>query len=118
MTPPQRSSRKKPPLRPPPEENGVVQLKVWLLGISPMIWRRLLVPSTCTLRELHGVIQARWAGKAFISTSSASPNPQSAHGSAWPPSAGVRHAEARRVSSLGVLFGCQTCVLTCPNITI
>jgi hypothetical protein len=51
MTPPKRSSRTKPPLRPPPEENGVVQLKVWLLGISPMIWRRLLVPSACTLRE-------------------------------------------------------------------
>jgi hypothetical protein len=48
----------------PTEENGVVQIKVWLLGISPMIWRRLLVPSTCTLRELHGVIQVAmgWEG--------------------------------------------------------
>ncbi len=35
----------------------VVQIKVWLLGISPMAWRRLLVPSACTLHELHGVIQ-------------------------------------------------------------
>jgi len=35
----------------------VVQLKVWLLGISPMVWRRLMVPGTCTLHELHGVIQ-------------------------------------------------------------
>jgi hypothetical protein len=63
MTPPKRSSRKKPP-RQPPEENGVVQLKVWLLGISPIVWRRLLVPSTCTLRELHGVIQVAvgWEG--------------------------------------------------------
>jgi hypothetical protein len=57
MMPPKRSSRTKPPLRPPPERDGVARLKVWLLGISPMIWRRLLVPSTCTLRELHGVIQ-------------------------------------------------------------
>lgn len=40
-----------------PDAAGVVQLKVWLLRISPMIWRRLLVPNTCTLRELHGVIQ-------------------------------------------------------------
>jgi len=55
MMSPKRSSRK-PPLRLPPEENGVVQLKVWLLGISPMIWRRLLVSSTCTLRELHGIL--------------------------------------------------------------
>ncbi|HJU16009.1 MAG TPA: hypothetical protein VJ770_06035 [Stellaceae bacterium] len=45
MTPPKRSSRKKSPLRPPPEENGVVQLKVRLLEISAMVWRHLLVPS-------------------------------------------------------------------------
>src|SRR5487761_94303 len=64
MTPAKRSSRKKSPLRSPPEEDGVVQLKVWLLGISPMIWRRLLVPSACTLRELHGIIQVAmgWEG--------------------------------------------------------
>src|SRR3954467_6678449 len=42
----------------------IVQVKVWLLGISPMVWRRVLVPSTCTLRELHGVIQVamEWEG--------------------------------------------------------
>ena len=42
----------------------IVQIKVWLLGISPMVWRRVLVPSTCTLRELHGVIQVAmgWEG--------------------------------------------------------
>ncbi len=34
-----------------------MQVKVWLLGISPMVWRRVLVPDTCTLHELHGVIQ-------------------------------------------------------------
>ena len=34
-----------------------MQIKVWLLGISPMVWRRVLVPSTCTLHELHGIIQ-------------------------------------------------------------
>jgi hypothetical protein len=41
-----------------------VQLKVWLLGISPMVWRRLLVPGTCTLRELHGILQVAmgWEG--------------------------------------------------------
>ena len=31
--------------------------KFWLLGISATVWRRVLVPSTCTLRELHGGIQ-------------------------------------------------------------
>ena len=28
-----------------------------LLGISPMIWRRVLVPESVSLRELHGVVQ-------------------------------------------------------------
>lgn len=35
----------------------MVQIKVWLLGISPVVWRRLLVPGARTLRGLHGVIQ-------------------------------------------------------------
>ncbi len=41
-----------------------MQVKVWLLGLSPMVWRRLLVPHTCTLRELHGMIQVAmgWEG--------------------------------------------------------
>jgi Plasmid pRiA4b ORF-3-like protein len=42
----------------------VLQFKVWLLGISPMIWRRVQVPASMTLRELHGVIQVvmGWEG--------------------------------------------------------
>ena len=45
-----------------PEE--IIQLKVRLLGISPMIWRRVLVPSSTTLRELHGILQVAmgWEG--------------------------------------------------------
>lgn len=61
--------RSKPPFKesPPSSTPGavaVVQLKVWLLGIRPMVWRRLLVPSDCTLRELHGIIQVAmgWEG--------------------------------------------------------
>lgn len=40
------------------------QLKVRLLGISPMIWRRVLIPSSTTLREMHGVLQVAmgWEG--------------------------------------------------------
>ena len=34
-----------------------MQIKVWLLGINPMVWRRVLVLDTCTLREPHGMIQ-------------------------------------------------------------
>lgn len=35
----------------------IIQLKVRLLGISLMIWRRVMVPTTMTLHELHGVLQ-------------------------------------------------------------
>ena len=42
----------------------ILQLKMRLLGISPMIWRRVLVPASFTIQELHGVIQAAmgWEG--------------------------------------------------------
>jgi Plasmid pRiA4b ORF-3-like protein len=39
----------------PPE---IYQLKVILLGTSPPIWRRLLVPADLTLAQLHDVLQA------------------------------------------------------------
>jgi Plasmid pRiA4b ORF-3-like protein len=35
----------------------VYQLRVWLLGVSPMVWRRLLVQSDTTLAELHETLQ-------------------------------------------------------------
>ena len=43
---------------------SVLQLKVRLLEISPMIWRRVLVPESVSLRELHGVVQLAmgWEG--------------------------------------------------------
>ena len=43
---------------------AILQLKVRLLGISPMIWRRVLVPESMSLRELHGVVQVAmgWEG--------------------------------------------------------
>ncbi len=43
---------------------AIVQIKVWLHGISPMVWRRVLLPVSLTLRELHGVIQVAmgWEG--------------------------------------------------------
>jgi hypothetical protein len=42
---------------PEPDHVHVYQLKVWLQGISPMIWRRLLVRSDSTIADLHYTIQ-------------------------------------------------------------
>jgi hypothetical protein len=35
----------------------IYRLKVVLLGISPMIWRRLLVSGECTITDLHYILQ-------------------------------------------------------------
>lgn len=47
-----------------PQSGSILQLKVRLLGISPMIWRCLLVRETMSLHELHGVLQVAmgWEG--------------------------------------------------------
>jgi hypothetical protein len=49
---------------PAADASALLQIKVWLIGISPMVWRRVLVPANFTLRELHGVIQVTmgWKG--------------------------------------------------------
>ena len=39
----------------PPE---IYQIKITLLGTSPPIWRRLLVPANMTLAQLRDVLQA------------------------------------------------------------
>ena len=46
------------------DATAILRVKVWLTGISPMVWRRVLVPTAFTLRELHGVIQVAmgWEG--------------------------------------------------------
>ena len=43
---------------------SILQLKIQLLDISPMIWRRVFVPESVSLRELHGVVQLAmgWEG--------------------------------------------------------
>ncbi|WP_448208257.1 plasmid pRiA4b ORF-3 family protein [Azospirillum sp. sgz302134] len=58
--------------RQPPAKNStaelssgsILQVKVRLLDVSPMVWRRLLVPAAFTLEELHGVLQVAmgWEG--------------------------------------------------------
>jgi hypothetical protein len=37
---------------------GIYQIKVMLLGTSPPIWRRLLLPADLTLAGLHNVLQS------------------------------------------------------------
>jgi hypothetical protein len=63
---------KRAPKQPLPEDHAlvadsdaVVQIKVWLLGVSPMVWRRVLVPTTLMLRELHGVIQLAMGSEGY-----------------------------------------------------
>lgn len=46
------------PARRPTPPTTVYQLKITLVGISPPIWRRILVPSTLRLSSLHDAIQA------------------------------------------------------------
>jgi hypothetical protein len=38
-------------------EPAIYQLKVVLLGVSPMIWRRILVSSDSTIEDLHYTFQ-------------------------------------------------------------
>src|SRR5271169_284894 len=38
-------------------ERVILQLRAVLRGISPLIWRRLLVPSDTTIAQLHEVLQ-------------------------------------------------------------
>jgi tetratricopeptide (TPR) repeat protein len=42
---------------PPSKEDDVYQLRIELAGIRPPIWRRVLVPASFTLEQLHSVIQ-------------------------------------------------------------
>lgn len=51
-------------VKPAAPPGAILQLKVRLLGISPMIWRRVLVPEAVSLLELHGVVQLAmgWEG--------------------------------------------------------
>jgi hypothetical protein len=53
-----------PGLPDPSRAPEILQFKVWLLGISPLVWRRVQVRASMTLRELHGVIQVAmgWEG--------------------------------------------------------
>ncbi len=40
------------------DDTNIIQLKVTLRGVRPPVWRRLLMPGTMTLSQLHTAIQA------------------------------------------------------------
>ena len=48
-----------------PTADSILQIKIRLLNISPMIWRRMLVPEHYTLHQLHGVIQVAMGWEGF-----------------------------------------------------
>jgi len=41
----------------PKRAESVAILRIELLGIEPLVWRRVRVPAAMTLRDLHGVLQ-------------------------------------------------------------
>jgi hypothetical protein len=47
-----------------PVPSEIIQPKLRLFGISPMVWRSVLVFSSITLRELYGILQVAmgWDG--------------------------------------------------------
>src|SRR6266540_1854620 len=55
---------------PEPPEPNIYQLKVVLLGISPIIWRRLLVKSDSTIADLHDTYKSHLDGPTIIFTTS------------------------------------------------
>ena len=47
------------------DADEILQIKFWLLGVSPMVWRSVLVRVSYTLRELHGVFQVAMGWEAI-----------------------------------------------------
>ncbi len=48
-----------------PQQSVAYQLRIVLCGVSPLIWRRLLVPSDTHLARLHCILQIlfSWGGE-------------------------------------------------------
>ena len=44
---------------------AIYQLRVVICGVSPLVWRRLLVVSTTSIAELHEILQKAfsWSGE-------------------------------------------------------
>src|SRR5919106_4259961 len=63
---------------PEPPEPSIYQLRVVLLGISPIIWRRLLVRGDSTIADLHHTLQITfgWSDDHLHLSIAKSPNLQ------------------------------------------
>jgi hypothetical protein len=46
------------------QPGAVLQVKVRLLGLSPMVWRRVLVSGSVPLRAVHRVVQLAMGSRA------------------------------------------------------
>ena len=55
----------------PDQDLNALQIRVALAGIEPAVWRRLVVPWTWNLSELHLVLQAafNWHGDPVLCSS-------------------------------------------------
>ncbi|MDM9384725.1 hypothetical protein QUB80_34040 [Chlorogloeopsis sp. ULAP01] len=81
-----------------PAERVIYQLKVVLLGISPMIWRRVKVSSDSTIEDLHYTIQLAMGWEDIHQKTTGKPVP-------------LRGAQNRRPSSWGKG---HSCIGQCP----
>ena len=54
-----------PPERPKPTEDTVYQIRLTLLGVTPSVWRRLLITADTTIAQLHDIVQAAMGWEDF-----------------------------------------------------
>ena len=59
------SRRRATKVKKEPTLGVILQLKVRLIDVSPMVWRRVLVPAAYTLQELHGTVQVAMGWEAI-----------------------------------------------------
>ena len=60
------------------EELVIYQLRVALEGISPLIWRRLLVPGDYSIADLHFILQIAFDWDDVIQINHSNENEQTA----------------------------------------
>ena len=109
----------------PPQTPTIYQLRLVLAGISPMIWRRLLVSSETNIAQLHQYIQVAfdWSGEhlhrfhihgkdygiAYLGGISFDDNPQQGAALSFPPTRkGIIPLRVRLYSQLASRYSAGT----------